>query len=151
MNLHATWCHTLSGLISTLSPLNNTFEYSSRIGMTHPFVRLKRCLTSYIAGFMVLSWSALNPCTCLIFSRIHRKKALENYHQSSIDNRRVGEVDDTRSPLPGASIPNVTLSQPCPVCFYLWNWDMWGGAFNFPRKHADVRIIEILLYGLYVT
>ena len=28
---------------------------------------------------------------------------------------------------------------------------MWGGGvFNFPRKHADVRIIEILLCGLYV-
>ena len=58
--------------------------------MTHPFVRLKRCLTSYIAGFMVLSWSALNLCTCLIFSRIHRKKALENYHQSSIDQSASG-------------------------------------------------------------
>ena len=58
--------------------------------MTHPFVRLKRCLTSYIAGFMVLSWSALNPCTCLIFSRIHRKKALENYSQSSIDQSASG-------------------------------------------------------------
>ncbi|XP_022788257.1 neuropeptide FF receptor 2-like [Stylophora pistillata] len=27
----------------------------------------------FIAGFMVLSWSALNPCTCLIFMRIYRK------------------------------------------------------------------------------
>ena len=27
----------------------------------------------FIAGFMVLSWSALNPCICLIFTRIYRK------------------------------------------------------------------------------
>ena len=27
----------------------------------------------FIAGFMVLSWSALNPCTCLIFTRIYRR------------------------------------------------------------------------------
>ncbi|CAH3114030.1 unnamed protein product, partial [Pocillopora meandrina] len=25
------------------------------------------------AGFMVSSWSALNPCTCLIFTRIYPK------------------------------------------------------------------------------
>ena len=29
--------------------------------------------------------------------------------------------------------------QPCSVSFYFQNWDMWG-FFNFPRKHADVRI-----------
>ena len=72
-----------------------------------------------------------------------------------LTNRRVGEVDGTRSPLPGASIPNVTLSQPCPVCFYFElryvGGGEGGGVFNFPRKHADVRIIEILLCGLYVT
>ena len=45
----------------------------------------------------------------------------------------------TRSPLPRASMPTAPLSQPCP---YLFNFLelIYGGFFNFPRKHAAVRI-----------
>ena len=120
--------------------------------MTHPFVRLKRCLTSYIAGFMVLSWSALNPCTCLIFSRIHRKKALENYHQSSIDQSASGRGRWYQEPITRSLHTKCNLESTLSRMFlFLELRYVGGGVFNFPRKHADVRIIEILLCGLYVT
>ena len=51
-----------------------------------------------------------------------------------------GYYMENRSPLPGASIPIVPLSQPCPVSFYYFRTEICGGFFNFPRKHVDVRI-----------
>ena len=55
----------------------------------------------------------------------------------------MGEVDDTRSPLPGASIPNVTLSQPCPVCFYFWNWGMWGGGGSLISREKTLTSAQL--------
>ena len=119
----------LDGLISTLSPLNNTFEYSSGIGMTHPFGLLKRCLTSYIAGFMVLSRSALNPCTCLIFSRIHCKKALENYHQSSIDQSASGRGRWYQEPITRSLHTKCNLESTLSRMFlFLELRYVWGGG-----------------------
>ena len=47
-------------------------------------------------------------------------------------------MNNNRSPLPRASMLIILLSQPCPALFLeLWYLQEF---FNFPWKHADVRI-----------
>ena len=66
------------------------------------------------------------------------------------------------SPLPGASMRILPLSQPCPTSINCLNYDICGRSLISPRKEADVRItskiminslsaiIEILSCGLHV-
>ena len=81
---HDTWCHTLSGWTSLCTvSTNTTFEYSSEIGMTHPFVRLKRCLSSELDSWCRLGALWIHAPAWYLQGSI--QKALENHYQSSID------------------------------------------------------------------
>ena len=66
------------------------------------------------------------------------EELLEPYVQV-IFIKTINRMGINRNPLPGATIPIVPLSQPCPVSFLFLELRYMGGCFNFLRKHADVR------------
>ena len=46
---------------------------------------------------------------------------------------------ENRSPLPGASIPIVPLSQPCPVSFYFFRTEICEGSLIFSAGDVNSR------------